>query len=1104
MDRPAANRSGGIFVGRSAELRELEAALEEALSARGSLVLIRGEPGAGKTTLARRFASAARDRGVGVAWASAAESEPTPPFWPWTQILRSVLDERDVDAALPPRGTRDRQFLEAVLGFRPLPSSPLGEGPGDAAQVRWLLFDAVARWLSRQSRIRPLVLVLDDLQDADRPSLALLRFFADRISGEPVLALGLVRDLPSGAGRPTDAAIRDLALRASTVVLGPFSDADVRSLYAARVGRSPGEVLVRNIAWASGGNPFFVDEMVRAIAAQGEAYALFAPGQLPLTERAREAIHRRLGSLSEEARAALEAASVLGHAFGSELLSRVLGWPRAATVERLAELCAVHLLEADPAGTGGYRFSHALLREALYSDLHPLERAALHRRAAEALERDDAGSSGAHLGEVARHWWEARAAGVDPPRVRRALVRAAEAAAARLAWEEASHFYERAIAIDGGEDPTERADILLALGDARWRCGDLAAARRSFEEAAETARRLGDARRFAEAALGCGAGLGSPYVSPGPDPKLVALLEEAIRRLPPGDDPLRVRCLSRLAVALHRSGAPAERRAALAEEAVAMAGRLGDPSLRLTAAFSRHWALLGLDTLPERHRAADEIAELAESTGNPELAYWGQYFRLNAALESGDFPAVARSLERCEGLARSLPLPLLQWRTATLRAMRAILEGQLEQAEAQATLARELGTPAGSEIISVAYAAQIFVVRWLQGRLREIESDVRSLAERSADSRGWRAALAWLYAETGRSADARAEFERLLALDPVSGAPDGSWGVRVFLAALAADRLGEARSVEPLYRALLPFADRHLVSGGVLVNWGSASVALGLLARCLGQLDAADGHFHSGYEANTRLGNRPFMALAALERAALRLRRSRPGDRNEADRLSKEARHLVEAHGFTGLLPRLEALERELDQAPPRLARDAERVLRREGDYWTIRFEGTSIRLRDSKGLRYLAHLLSQPGIPVHVLDLVAQGAGSDGPSPALPAGLERIDARARRELRSRAAELEEEIADAEAKGDRGRVEAARRELEFLAKELASAYGLGGRPRRASDPAERARKAVSERIRTTVARIERENAALARYLSRSVRTGTFCVFTPERDETWTV
>jgi hypothetical protein len=183
-------------------------------------------------------------------------------------------------------------------------------------------------------------------------------------------------------------------------------------------------------------------------------------------------------------------------------------------------------------------------------------------------------------------------------------------------------------------------------------------------------------------------------------------------------------------------------------------------------------------------------------------------------------------------------------------------------------------------------------------------------------------------------------------------------------------------------------------------------------------------------------------------------------------------------------------------------------VFRREGEYWTVVFAQDAFRLRDAKGLRYLAKLLAEPGREFHVLDLVTEAptapkrpadgeTRADARADALGHAGELLDAKAKEAYRRRLAEIEEELSDAEAMGDADRAERARGEREFLAAELAAAVGLGGRDRVAASASERARLNVTRAIRSALGRMHEHSPALGRHLSVAVRTGTFCCYEPD-------
>jgi hypothetical protein len=185
-------------------------------------------------------------------------------------------------------------------------------------------------------------------------------------------------------------------------------------------------------------------------------------------------------------------------------------------------------------------------------------------------------------------------------------------------------------------------------------------------------------------------------------------------------------------------------------------------------------------------------------------------------------------------------------------------------------------------------------------------------------------------------------------------------------------------------------------------------------------------------------------------------------------------------------------------QPDPEPAPVAENSFRRDGELWRLSFGGKSVHMPDLKGLHDLARLLAARGEEIHALDL---GAGGDGAAPQGHAG-ELLDEEARAAYKARIDELREERELAEAANDTVRAERAREELEAITDALGSAYGLGGRARKAGDQAERARSAVTWRIRSAISRIEAVHPALGRHLRNSVRTGTFCAYVPEQPVDW--
>jgi hypothetical protein len=321
---------------------------------------------------------------------------------------------------------------------------------------------------------------------------------------------------------------------------------------------------------------------------------------------------------------------------------------------------------------------------------------------------------------------------------------------------------------------------------------------------------------------------------------------------------------------------------------------------------------------------------------------------------------------------------------------------------------------------------------------------------------------------------------------------DSEWLTTPSYLALGAIRCGDAETAQHLYEGLAPYEDLSAVDGIAAHVLGPIALILGKLAAFLGRADDAERHLQKAIVRHAADGSVLFAAHGRLEFARMLARTADP--RTELrDELARAAATTFDACGLENAAAEARELTTDVVASMP----SGEAVFRREGEYWTVAFDGVVSRLKDSKGLRDIAALLAQPGREIAALDLASPDAmtfkaqGDTG---------EVLDDRARAAYKARIAELQAEIDDADA--DSSTRERAREELDALADQLAGAYGLGGRARKAGDPAERARKAVTERIRDASAKLARGNPALGRHLKASLRTGTFCIYAPERPVTW--
>lgn len=412
-------RAGGPLVGRSAELRVLSGYLDAAAAGAGRVVLLCGEPGIGKSCLARVVAERAWASGASVAWGRCRETEGAPPFWPWTQLLRTVLAR---SGRPPPGGLR--------LLLEPGARAPDGED-------RFALFDAVAELLVELAAVQPLVLLLDDLHRADAPSLRLLEFLAPVVQDAPLLVLGTFRDSEVRAEHPLLALVDG---DADLVRLPRLTVDDTAQLVAET---APTCLLAAaELHERCAGNPFFLQELLRLPSEESCA--------VPVTVQA--AIHARVGRLPSHTGALLGLAAVLGREFPISLLGALADAPRDVVEAGLEPALESGLL--GPASLGSYRFSHVLVRDALYEATRPAARAALHDRVVEALGRLAVDVPGA-ADQRASHALHAMRTPGERRRAVRLIEEAGAAARDRLAHEEAACWFARAAELCEG-DPGEQ------------------------------------------------------------------------------------------------------------------------------------------------------------------------------------------------------------------------------------------------------------------------------------------------------------------------------------------------------------------------------------------------------------------------------------------------------------------------------------------------------------------------------------------------------------------------------------------------------------------------------------------------------------------------
>ncbi|HEV3475008.1 MAG TPA: AAA family ATPase, partial [Actinomycetota bacterium] len=662
---------GSTFIGRQRELNELRAGLQDALSGRGRLILVTGEPGIGKTRLADEVAREADQSGARVLWGRCWERGGAPPYWPWLQVTRACIRELSTETLAPLLGPGAPYLARIIPELRERLRDVEIPEAAETEEARFLLFDAATSFLIELSARQPLAIFLDDLHAADVPSILLLEFLARELRQGSILVVGAYRELEARQrGRPGEI-LAEAAREGRRISLAGLTEGEVGQFVTEAQGGPAADDLIAKVHDATEGNPLFVGEVARLLSTEGGLPDRETARALPIPETLRQAIRRRLEPLSVRARQAIAVASAtISEEFQAAPIQRVSDLLPEDVLQALGECVGAGILEEVPGLPGGFTFSHGVVRETIYDELPTPDRLRLHLAFGTALEEQYRRDPRGNVSEVAYHFFQAAPLGEVEKAVEYA-VEAADRASRLYAWENAAAHYERALralALREPVDERRRCELLLSMGQAQNRAGDVPGARETFLRAAESARTLGAPDLLAAAALGYGRYTLTIGVS---DHILVGLLEEALAELGAEESPLRVDVMTRLAIELYYSE-DAERRERLSREAVELARKLEDPEALSYAIETSAQATAGPDNVRERLAMGAQILVLAEQVGNRDRRQVAYIYRLPALLELGDIHTFDQEIEAYVRTASELRDPAHLWCAMVHRALRAL------------------------------------------------------------------------------------------------------------------------------------------------------------------------------------------------------------------------------------------------------------------------------------------------------------------------------------------------------------------------------------------------------------------------------------------------
>ena len=1014
---PGVGGSGaGDFVGRAWELAEIEAALAAAINGAGQFVLVTGEPGIGKTRLVREALGGALRRRCTSVWANCWEGDDAPPYWPWVQVARALVEGTITDLA-----PFDRRALATLLPETD--GDPLEADDRGSARVR--LIAVVDRLVRTAAADRPLALVLDDLQWADGPSLELLSHLVGHLPSHPIALIGTCRD---GEAAPRLSAV---GRHGRTLRLEGLATSDLAALVKGALQEDAPPTWLERLRERTGGNPFFAREVARLAAAQRDPAAALGPPPRSVVD----VIERRVARLPQAVADVLNTAAVIGGEF-SPITIATAGTGEAAVHEAVDVAVRAGLLTAAPSG---FRFAHALVREALLESIGPVRRAATHARLAVALESEP----GTPPEVLARHFLGAVPV-TGAERAVRYAIAAGERALAAAAHEDAVPWFDRAVALCDDPDPRSLRARLGRAEARRW-IGDWSGARDDLTLVVAACRTEAEPPMVAEAALAVhrlGFMSGQLHAEP------VELLERAAAVLEEGDVPLRARVLAALAIELwdHAWDRLDEARA-VSIAALELAERSGSDLVIarcLEARYTVEWRPGGAGV---RAKIAREMGALARRAGDDGLLATALLLEATALVELAD-PAAFALVEQYFDVASRVPLPAIEYEVTTRRACMDLLRGDLERAEGLIDRARPLAERVGlADAPLVDLDLRLELLRFSRRRgtlldrppipVRTSAVSLLGLVERPL-----------MLLDAGRIDEARACLDQLRRVPLDRLKRDWIYLHNVTELAEVAIGVGDHDLAAECYAALFPYAGETCLVSALVSFGGAVDHHLGALALALGDREGAVRHLQAALAMHERLGARLW---------------------------AQATRTLVQ-------------------EAASGRARGQ---LCRQGKVWRVVWLGAEAHLPDSKGMRDIAALLETPNRDVPATELYGVVGGNDR-------GGATTDERARAAYRRRLAEIEHDLDSARLRNDPVRAERMSLEREALIAELRRNFDNRGRPRRLGDMAERARKAVTARVRDAVGSVAAAHPDLGQHLRESIRTGAFCSYRPEFPVEWDV
>ena len=960
------SQPGQILVGRQRESDELKAALDDAVSGQGRLIMLAGEPGIGKTRMAQELAANAEKLGGQVLWGRCHEGPGRPPYWPWIQLIRSYVRNCDAERLGAEMGSGAAIIAEVVpeVGEK-IPGLPLPPGL-ESEQARFRLFDSVTAFLKRAANAKPSVLILEDLQWADTPSLLMLEFLSAELLDTRLLLLGTYRDVELPRSNPLSHTLGELARQQHfrEFLLQGLSREDVTRFMAGAAGVEPSQELAKRVFLTTEGNPLFMTQIVQLLVHRGQ----IEPSD-PVSDPVRDveiprsvrlAIRRRLSRLSEDSLQILRVAAVIGREFS---LDRLAALTEAATEERLLvvleDALTDRVIEELPRSAGRYQFSHALIQDTLAQELSPSRKVRLHASIAQTLEDQYGEDVEIHAAELAHHYAEAEAE-TGPHKMVHYASLAGEWALSAHAYDEALAHFRRALtgkegqAIDG-----DTARHLFGLARAQGATGQV-------DEAWVTMERAFD--YFIEAGDVSGAVAAAEYPL-----FYVSGLKNATRMvtetltLVPADSPESGRLLSRLGLLLNLDRGDYQQAMEVFTRALTIARKEGDVALEMrteaAAADADFYRLNWVAALEK----SEQVIKLAQRRNDLQSEAWPRWlasFSLLALGRSDEAAAQAAVMLRLAERLHNRGLLASAW----------VMNGMVAQAMGNWAVAREYydrELAQGSD--SFGFLAYRAMADYELGRFPEGETNLlrcidimRHVEPGPTLEYGYTSIMIPLVARiTGvmEELDVARETGEVVLASPLA---------TTFFAIMATTGLGivsvllgDASAARKHYAELRSHR-------GTIAPPGFTSVdrVLGLLAQTMGDLEQAIEHFDDSMGFCRKAGYRPELAWTCHDYADVLLQRNGEVDRARAIPLLNESLAISGELGMRPLMERVAARLESMGLEQPKASDFPDGLSRREVEVLSLIALGKSNReigeelfITSNTVARHVSNIFTKTGV---------------------------------------------------------------------------------------------------------------------------------------------